>query len=190
MTTWPSNWKTRTLETAGIPVSAKALKALGAWRQSTPLDPWTNNPLGVPANMTKHAKVPGTQYAMYRSINDFYGAFAKFIKTSKGQELLSELISDNGYGAVWRIISSLRWPATDTETDYPAKVLDLASESYRQSVNASDPPSRKTSGTVKAPTAVHDAMRAQAESITQAANAFGDATKAVRYLIRKHARNG
>lgn len=190
MASWPTNWKHRTLEEAGITVSPRALKVLSAWRQSTPLDPWTNNPLGMPAKITRTAKVPGTEYGLFRSTVGFYVAFAKFLKTTPGMAIVSELESDKGYGPTWRAINGLKWPAFHTETDYPAKVLDLASEAYRQSVSASDPSERKTSGTARAPAAVHDAMRQQAASLSEAAKTFSDSVKAVQYLIRRHARNG
>lgn len=190
MPSWPSTWKTRTLETAGIPATPKAVKALSAWSASTPTDPWTNNPLGMPAATIKAARVPGTPYAMLPSMATFYAAFAKFAATPAGKAVVSELISDGGYGPLWRAISGLKWPASATETDYPAKLLDLTSESYQQSVNATPAAKRKTSGVVKAPTAVHDAMRQQAAAITSAASSFGDAGKATRAMIRRFARNG
>jgi hypothetical protein len=190
MTVWPSRWRNRTLESSGLDVTSTSLKVLAEWRKSTPLLPWTNNPLGIPASSGHASRVPHTLYAAYPSITDFYAAFAAFAKTPKGRELSRVLASDDGYGAIWRVISSLKWPASKTETDYPALVLDLAGESYRASVNAKPIGERKTSGASVAPVEIHNAIRAQARSVTEAAAAFGHSRQAVQFLIRRHARNG
>lgn len=190
MPVWPSNWKAQALTAFSMPVTPEAIKVLSAWRQSTPLDPWTNNPLGIPASMAGMAKVPGTTYAMFPRISMFYAALRKFAATPHGRALVSELSSLDGYGPVWRAIAALDWPGSKTETDYPAKVLDLADESFRASVMTADPSQRKTSGVAKAPTAVHDAMREQARSIVQATRAFNNATDATKYLIGRHGRYG
>lgn len=190
MVSWPSNWQSQALSAAGIDVTAKSLKVMSAWRKSTLLDPWTNNPIGMPAMQGKTLPVPGTRYAMFRSISDFYRAFAAFAKTTDGRKVVNAITSDVGYGPVWREIASLRWPGSVTETDYPAAILDLTEQSYRDSVSSSPVAERKTSGSPKAPIAVHQAMREQAKSITEATRAFTDARVAVRHLLRRHARNG
>lgn len=190
MAPWPSNWKTQALINAGIPVTPSALKVMTAWQQSTPLDPWTNNPIGIPSVIGKTASVPGTRYAMFKTINDFYTAFAVFAKTAHGRSVASEIMANKGYGPVWRAIAALGWPASATETDWPSRVLDLAGEAYAASVSAAPAAARKTAGKPKAPATVHEAMRHQAESITKAATSFSDAHAAVRSLIVGHARYG
>lgn len=190
MPVWPTNWKAQALAALNVRPTTEAIKVMSAWRQSTPLDPWTNNPLGIPASLAGTAKVPGTVYAMFPTITGFYTALHKFAVTSHGRAVVSELSSLDGYGPVWRAIAALDWPGSKTETDYPAKVLDLADESFRASVMTADPSQRKTSGVTSAPTAVHDAMREQARSIVQAARAFNSATDATKYLIGRHGRYG
>lgn len=190
MASWPSNWKAQALANAGIPASPSALKVMTAWQQSTPLDPWTNNPIGIPSVIGKTQSVPGTRYAMFKTINDFYTAFAAFAKTAHGRSVASEIIGNHGYGPVWRAIAALGWPASATETDWPSKVLDLAGEAYAASVSAAPADARRTAGKPKAPATVHEAMRHQAESITKAAASFNDAHAAVRSLIVGHARYG
>jgi hypothetical protein len=190
MAPWPSNWKQQVLASAGIEPTVKSLKAISAWQASTPLDPWTNNPLGMPAKLGAVAKVPGTQYAMFKSITDFYTAFSQFMKSSLGGAIKDALTSDDGYGPVWRAIAATDWPASATETDWPAKVLDLAGQAYIDSVGASGAAQRKSAGKPKAAPAVHEAMRQQAQSVVHATAAFKDATTATRFLIARHTRYG
>jgi hypothetical protein len=171
-------------------VTPVGLAVLAAWRSSTPLDPWTNNPLGMPPQVKGTGLVPHTGYAAFPSIADFYTAFAIFTKSNRGKAVKDAIAAEKPYGEIWRAIDVLNWPGGKTETDYPAKVLDMATQAYRDSVDATPHPERKTSGVSHAPQSVHDAMRAQAASIHQATQAFSDSRKAVQYLIRKHASNG
>jgi hypothetical protein len=190
MTSWPDNWKNRVLDTVGIPVTPTAMKILTAWRKSTPLDPWTNNPLGMPASAGRTGIVPNTRYAAFASIGEFYAALGLALRSSQGQEVVAALAGADGYGPAWRAVAALGWPAGLTETDYPAAVLDLAEQAYRESVQTTDPSARKTSGRPRAPAGVQAAMIEQARSVNQAASSISDAGKAVRYLIGRHARNG
>lgn len=190
MASWPTNWKTRTLTALGVTATPEALKIISAWQKSTPLDPWTNNPLGMPAKLGKTASVPGTQYAMFRSISDFYKVLSSFSKTPHGRSVVSELTGNAQPGPAWRAIAALDWPAAATETDWPAAVLDLAGEAYAASVDATPRARRRSAGKPRAAPAVHEAMRQQAHSIVQASAAFSDAKTAVRHLIGRHARYG
>lgn len=190
MTSWASNWKARTLDSIGVPATPFTLSVLSAWRKSTPLDPWTNNPLGMPAKLGKVARVPGTQYAMFRSIVDFYDAFAQFSKTPQGRNVVSALAADKGYGAIWRAIDALGWPASASESDWPSALLDLAGQTYADSVASIPVTARRSAGKPHATASVHEAMRGQAESLTHVAASFNDAVKATRYMIARHARYG
>lgn len=190
MASWPSNWKAKTLGAAGIEVTPKALKVMSAWQQSTPLQPWTNNPLGMPVSFGSKVAVPMTSYALFPSMSKFYMAFADFTGTRAGKDLRDEITSDDGYGPIWRTVSSLNWPGSKTETEYPAALLDLAGQSYKDSVNAVNPSARKSSGLPKANPEVRAMMTDQARSLTQAAAVFNDSATAVRYLIRRHTGNG
>lgn len=190
MTSWPSNWKAQALAAIGVDATPNAVRVMTAWQQSTPLDPWTNNPVGMPAMIGKIAPVPGTRYAMFKTINDFYTAFGQFGKTPHGRSIVAELTGITNYGPVWRSVAALGWPASATETDWPAKVLDLAGDAYAASVGARPAAQRTSAGKPKAPATVHEAMKHQAESITHAAATFKDATTAVRSLIVRHARYG
>jgi hypothetical protein len=190
MASWPTNWKHRALEAAGIPATGKAMRVLSAWARSTPTDPWTNNPLGLPAVPFRTASVPGTEYGAFRSATYFYAAFQKWSQTTAGKAVVAELLSDAGHGPVWRAIASAGLPGSKTETDYPAGVLDLAEEAYRAAAGVTGWAERKTSGKSKAAPDVHEAMKAQARSVTGAVAAFNDSRTAVRFLLRRHASNG
>lgn len=190
MASWPSTWKTRVLTSLGVAVTQDALKVISAWQKSTPLDPWTNNPLGMPAKTGVVAPVPGTKYAMFRNIDDFYAAFAQFAKTPRGNAIKMAVNADRGYGATWRAISALDWPASATETDYPSAVLDLAGEAYAASVGARPADQRKSAGKPKAAPAVQEAMLHQARSIVSAAHTFRNASSATRFLLKGSARYG
>jgi len=190
MPSWPTNWKNQTLASADIPVTPFTLAVMSSWMKSTPLDPWTNNPLGMPSQYGPGLKVHGTRYAAFPNATAFYAAFGRFAATVQGKALVHALTDDGNYAGVWRAVSALRWPGADTETDYPSALLDLTTETYRKSVGASQPSDRKTSGVIRAPAAVHEAMLGQARSLHHAASTFDDATKAVQYLLRRHGHNG
>lgn len=190
MASWPSNWKAQALAALGVAVTPDALEVMAAWQKSTPLDSWTNNPLGMPAKLGKTASVPGTRYAMFGSITDFYTALSAFAKTPHGRSVVSALTGNAAPGPAWRAIAATQWPAGATETDWPSAVLDLAGEAYAASVSATPRAARRTAGKPRAGPAVHEAMRQQAQSIVQASAAFNDAKTAVRHLIGRHARYG
>lgn len=146
MPSWPPDWKLNTLGAAGVPATHQSLKVLSAWCRSTPLPPLSNNPLGMPAGSSGAPSYLSTRYAIFPSMAAFYKAFGAFARTSAGHVLAVALDDKGGYPVAWRAISALPWPAKDTETDYPAILLDLCSQSYRDSVDAVRAASRKTSG--------------------------------------------
>lgn len=190
MVAWPPTWRTRALESAGIPVTTGTLAVIKAWKDSTPLSPVSNNPIGMPAGTLGAPRYLNTRYAIFPSISAFYQAFTSFARSSDGKRIVAAMLSENPYPETWRLISSLKWPGSLTETDYPAKLLDLTEQSYRDSVSATPPAGRKTSGQIGNNPQMHAAMVEQARSVAHAAQAFNDSTKAVQYLIRRHARNG
>ena len=148
MNTWPYDWISKTLQAAGVPDTVEASRIMLAWRKSTPLPPLSNNPVGMPVNSSGAPSYMGTRYAIFPSMDAFYAAFGTFARSSAGQVLVRAMTSDPPYGRSWRAISSLSWPGSDTETDYPAILLDLTSAAYRRSVEAASADQRKTSGMV------------------------------------------
>lgn len=144
---WPDGWIPATLKNADLPVTDFTRRALSAWNMSTPTLPYTNNPLGMPNVPGKTSQLLRTGYAMFVTMPAFRQAFAEYLASSSGQAIYDALALDEKYSQVWRAVHSLQWPANTTETDWPSAVLDLTSESYRDSVaSVTSPADRKTSG--------------------------------------------
>lgn len=190
MASWPSTWKTSTLQNAGIPVTADSLAIMTAWCKSTPLEPYTNNPIGMPSNSPSSARVSSSAYAMFRDMSTFYAEFARFIKTQAGQNVARAMVSDAAFAEAWRAISALGWPGSKTETDYPSALLDITEAKFRASVSTSPKDHRKTSGTVGASAATHNAIRQQTRTMYNLAASMNNAAEASRTFLRKHAQDG
>lgn len=190
MTSWPSDWIGRALAAADVEPTGYAISVMRAWKNSVPLPPLSNNPLGFPAGTAGAPAYLSTRYAIFPSMREFYRAFAALAASAPGHAIKAALGQDGGYGAAWRAISALPWPARDTETDWPAAVLDLSAESYRQSVGATAPAERKTSGIVGIPStdaaSVLDLMRQVHSTLANAK----DAAEATRIMIMKGSRYG
>lgn len=187
MAGWPSNWITRTLESADIPNGEETRAIMRAWQKSTPLPPYTNNPLGMPASFGGKVRYMDTGYAMFQSMSDFYATFARFIETYAGNGVREAMTSHRPYSATWRAVSQLAWPGSVTETDYPSALLDLTSASYRERVGATPKDQRKTSGTVGRDVANGARVLAETRSMVQAQNTIKNTAKLVNLMIRKHA---
>lgn len=190
MASWPSDWIARTLDAAHIEPSGQAVAVLRAWKNSTPLPPLSNNPLGFPAGTKGAPSYLGTPYAIFPSMGAFYAAFAALATSPPGRQVAASLAPDGTYAAAWRAISELPWPARATETDWPAAVLDLTAATYQASVSAVAPAARKTSGTVGAEVpgaaSVLDLMRQLRSTVANAK----DAQEATRIMIQKGIRYG
>lgn len=190
MTSWPATWRSRVLEAAGIRVTPHALEVLRAWQRSTPLPVFTNNPVGMPASSRGAMDYMRTGYAMFTTPEKFYAAFGAFAATTPGRNLAHAIADEGNYAAAWRAVSSLGWPASATETDWPGALLDLTEESYRQSVASADPSARKTSGTVGAPAHVKATAISHASSVAAAIRTMTDAQSATQQMLRRHGRDG
>lgn len=177
----PDGWRSQTLTRADIPVNDFTLRVLSAWQQSTPLQPYTNNPLGMPYITGKSARLLTTDYAIFATMADFRTAFAAFIASPAGRNLREALSLDTKPAPVWRAIHALAWPASATETDWPSAVLDLATESTRMRLSTvQDASQRTTSGTV-GPTSTSAATFSDvAHQAMQSAGLINQATRAIR----------
>jgi hypothetical protein len=188
MVLWPIMWQQQALAALGVPDSDDTFAIMTAWQASTPLPPYSYNPLGMPAGSNGAKAYLGTPYAQFGSIGMFYAALKAFGSSYQGSQLAQVMRSDNPYPATWRAVSALKWPGSQTETDYPSALLDLTSQSYRASVNASTGSARKTSGMVTSPDAATTSALSQARAVNQATQAFADAKTQVSFLLRSHAR--
>lgn len=190
MPTLPNTWITQALEAAGINVTTQTIAIMRAWYASTPLPPYVNNPIGMPAGASGSPGFLNTGYAMFATPSAFYAAFATFIRTYQGGILARDMTADNPYPAAWRAIASLNWPGSTTETDYPAALLDLTSASYRESVAASAPSARRTSGVIGQAAPNKSAVIENARNLANAASAVSGASNMVRYLLQNGGSNG
>lgn len=182
---WPDNWRRKALESAQLPVTSVALEVLSAWRKSTPLQPWTNNPIGMPARENGAMRAAGTDYASFRTFQTFYKAFERFMKSATGQKLAAEIANGGNPAEAWRIINSLNWPGNKTESEYPSALLDLVQAKYTDKMPTVARTTSKTSGNVGASASVHDAIKAQQAAIHDATKANLSGVKAMQMVIRR-----
>jgi hypothetical protein len=185
MAGWPEGWRERVLRQTGVPKTQFALDVLSAWRQSTPTEPWTNNPLGMPARGSNVPRALDTQYGAFVTINAFADAFKHAMKLPQNQNLVHVLIAADSLTAAWREIHGLGWPANATETDYPAVLLDMVEQAFRDKINAVAKRERKTAGTQLASPAQHADIRSQGYALHHAAKHFADGKKAIDFIVRR-----
>ena len=146
MNEWPTAWKELLLEHSGIEISQHALDVLRDWHLSTPTQPWTNNPLGLPALGNNVPEAMGTPYGAFPTHASFRIAFKKLVDAGGHMPISHALQDGTSIAKAWRTINGLYLPGRDTETDYPAVLLDRADERYRAKVQTAQPVERKTMG--------------------------------------------
>jgi hypothetical protein len=186
MTSWPKTWISRTLEAAGIPVGSETIAVMRAWKDSTPLPPYTNNPVGMPHHFARVPRYMNTDYGMYVSFGKFLDAVTAWSKTGPGRKVIHAITSDSPYAASWREIAALGWPGSATETEYPSRILDLTEQSYRDSVSATPRAERKTSGTVGEHAASKSEVMAHARSLSSMYRTMQDSNSALNAVIRRN----
>jgi len=180
---WPDGWITATLKEADLPVTDFTRKVMQTWQQSTPMLPYTNNPIGMPAVKGQTGELMRTGYAMFATMPMFREAFARFVMSSAGRALRDAMGLSEKYPAAWRAIHVLPWPANKTETDWPSALLDLTSESYRNKAQtASDTADRKTSGAIGNQTGFGTLTGSSGRAAATAVTAIQQATDAVRNM--------
>lgn len=183
---WPDGWATAALKDADLPVSDFTIRALNAWADSTPILPYTNNPLGMPAVKGKTSELMRTGYAMFATMGDFRKAFSDFIKSRTGMDVHQALALDEKYSKVYRAVHALKWPANATETDWPSAVLDLTSQAYLDKVaTVASPSDRKTSGTLGTQTQFGAGTGYSSRAAAIAAIAIQQATTAFQQNMRR-----
>lgn len=190
MSTWPDAWRETTLEQAGIPVTQFALDMLNLWQKSTPTDRWTNNPLGIPSHGFDVPKAFNTPYGAFPTMPGFRKAFARAVHMGSGKPLFTALSAQDKPSAVWRAIHALNWPGNLTETDYPAKILDMVDTGQAATLTKTAAADRKSVGTTDAQTDVHAMIRAQGQALHHAVNNIGNAADAIGYVLKRMAGNG
>lgn len=185
MPSWPPQWIGKALSIMGVPASGDAIQGMRAWSRSTPLPPLTNNPIGFPKGTFGAPAYLNTGYALFASMDDFYAALAQFRMTRAGEDVANALSASSPFAPLWRAVSSLRWPGSTTEGDYPGAVLDLTSQSYRAGIVGSDAKNRRTSGTVGASPVTRATILDHARAVHQAVATSSTSLEAVRMLIQR-----
>lgn len=148
MIMWPATTVPTLLQILGVSEGRPQEQILWCWIRSTPLSPYANNAVGMPAGSSGAMPYAGSGYACFPDTGTFYQAFANWAKSSAGHDLTQALEYRNPEEDSWLVISRLNWPGSKTETDYPGLVLDLCPEDFRIHAGTTEPADRKTSGMV------------------------------------------
>ena len=143
---WPSGWESEALRASGIPTTLPAMTAMAAWCRSTPVESWTNNPLGLRPTTARIPRIPLTEYAIYPTTDVFRQELKKWFLTDKGKPVKEALMLSDSYSAIWRAVNASGLPAVKTEEDYPSALLDLVARSYERALENSPARSRRSSG--------------------------------------------
>lgn len=190
MATWPTGWQQTVLRAASIPVTQFALDVLSAWQKSTPTEPWTNNPLGMPALSYGVPVALNTPYGAFPTMKSFRDAFMRAMARTGGANVAQALSMAQSYSEAWRAIHALKWPSNSTESEYPIALMDMVQAAYTSKVQNSTRANPTTTGSTHAPPDVHSAMRQQAMSLHHAATTFNTASEAIAYLVKGNRGNG
>lgn len=145
---WGDGWQNEVCRIAGIPCTQTAITALTKWQQSTPVDSWTNNPLGLPPTGNHKNVVHLTNYCVFPTMDAFRQALKTFLATPRGRAIKEALINQDSYAPIWRAISSANLPAAKTESEYPAALLDMVEDTYLSARLAKTKGNHKSAGKV------------------------------------------
>lgn len=181
---WVSTWPQSALRAAGLEPTPFTVKVLQLWNKSTPTQPWTVNPIGIPAKGYTRRVVPQTSYALFNTYRDFSAAFAKALETPAGKTLRIHLESGESIAKLWRTIHEFGWPGADTESDYPALIHEWIGDQYRDMLNIPSAPVRKSSGaTAQTHLNNHRVMEAHRLMITAAQTKL-DLSTAIKFITK------
>ena len=190
MSTWPDGWREATLTAADIPVTQFALDVLNYWETATPTQPWTNNPLGIPASGFGVPKAFNSAYGAFPTPDSFRQAFVKALKSTAGKAVFHALAVDEKLSIAWRAIHTLQWPGNLTETDYPSTILDAITDGSTANMKVSKAADRKTVGTTPQRNDVHGMIAGQNQALHHAVTNITGATEAMNYVIQRMNGNG
>jgi hypothetical protein len=183
--TWPTAWRERTLTHLSVPVTQHALDVLRDWERSTPTQPWTNNPLGLPAVGNGVPEALGTPYGAFPHHDSFRTALKRIADDGGHMPLVHALLEGTSVSRAWRTINGLGLPGSSTESDYPAVLLDRVSDRYRSKIQTVDATRRKSMGSGPGPVDMSHPVLQAASGIHHAANNIHDLNQAIRYLTQR-----
>jgi hypothetical protein len=185
MSRWPTAWREMALMHSGIEVTPHALDVLRDWHLSTPTQPWTNNPLGLPALGNDVPEAMGTPYGAFPTHVSFRAAFKKLVDSGGHMPVAHALQDGTTIARAWRTINGLNLPGSSTETDYPAVLLDRTTERYRTKVQAVPVSERKSMGPGTPPVDMSHPVLNAARGIHVAARDMKDLNQSIQYLLQR-----
>lgn len=183
MSKWASTWDRSALQAAGIEVTAFAKKAMALWNKSTPTEPWSHNPIGIPAGKYGKRKIPGTKYALYLTDADFNAAFSVAIRSERDGAILALLSSGDSVAKLWREINSLDWPAAATENDWPREIREWVGDDYSSKLNMPAKTPHRSTGSTGMSTTSHQAVINSTKAMITAAQTKRDLASAIKFII-------
>lgn len=181
---WPTMWRHQVAEDLGIEPTQFVLNVLSAWRSSTPLEPWTNNPTGLDAKASARPPLANTRYALFPAMSDYRKAMQRIATTTPGKGLVAVLAHEGTYTEAWKAIRALNTPGVHVEDEYPSRVLDMAAKAYEESIPERKAGKRKTAGLVNPSPQLHADIHRQSKLLHHAANNIQDTARAIEHIMR------
>ena len=182
---YPDGWREALISDLGLDPSDFLVSVFRAWQESTPLQPYVNNPFGMPYVSGVIPQLQNSGYALFRDMAQFRAAFVAFVKGGHGLALRKALADANSLPAVYRAIHGLNWPGNKTETDYPSGILDLMTDDDRSKLQTRSPDQRKTAGTVAYTSAQNGAVGQLGAALGRASAAALNAANAMNNYRKK-----
>lgn len=176
---YPDGWREALISDLGLEPSDFLMSVFRYWQESTPLQPYVNNPFGMPYVSGVIPQLQNTGYALFRDMAQFRAAFVAFVKGGHGLALRKALVDATSFPAVYRAIHGLGWPGNATETDYPSGILDQMTEADRRKLQTTSPDQRKTAGMVAYTSAQNGAIGQLGVALGRAASSALSASNAL-----------
>jgi hypothetical protein len=190
MAVWASTWPLSALRAAGIEPTPYARRTLALWNKSTPTEPWTRNPIGIPAKGYGVRKVPNTEYALFLSQQEFNDAFVKAMSGEAGGRIPGLIQSGESPAKLWRAVNGLPWPAAKTEGEWPYLLYVEIGEEYRKKLGVKDPQPSRSSGSHGYNPMANMTMHQHMARMGEAISAKLDLASAIRHTLGSSGRNG
>lgn len=184
MSGWVSTWHMSLLRAAGMERTPYAKTALIKWQKSTPTEPWTHNPLGIPSKGYSNQAVPGTPYALFNKWADFNDAFVKAVARPEAADIRSYLSSGESPAKLWRAINSLGWPAATTEDNWPRELYTAIGDPFRAKLNLPERQTNRSSGTHDGTATDSHAVLQHQRAMITAVQTKQDLASAIAFIIK------
>lgn len=176
---YPDGWREALISDLGLEPSDFLMSVFRYWQESTPLQPYVNNPFGMPYVSGVTPELQNSGYALFRDMAQFRAAFVAFVNGGHGQAIRKALTDASSLPAVYRAVHGLGWPGNKTETDYPSGILDLMTDEDRSRLQTTSPDKRKTAGTIAYASAQNGSIGALGAVLGRAAASVMSASNAL-----------